>query len=68
MGDNTRLHDGIVGSLILAGTLLGQFVHPYWYWIAGVVGALMVQSAFTGFCPVYFTLSKLRGSARSTAL
>jgi hypothetical protein len=62
MGDNTRTHDGIVGALILLGTLLGAFVHPYFYWIPGVVGALMVQSAFTGFCPVYFTLSKLGGS------
>jgi len=62
MGENTAVHDGIVGLLILAGTLMGHFVHPYWYWVPGVVGALMVQSAFTGFCPVYFTLSKLRGS------
>ncbi len=63
MGENTRLHDGIAGALILAGTLLGALVHPYWYWVPGIVGALMLQSAVTGFCPVYYTLSKLRGSA-----
>jgi len=62
MGENTRMHDGIAGALILVGTLLGAYVNPLWYWVPGLVGALMVQSAFTGFCPVYFTLSKLRGS------
>lgn len=67
MGENTNVHDGIVGALILLGTLLGYFVHPYWYWVPGVVGGLMVQSAFTGFCPVYFTLSKLRGSQSTGA-
>lgn len=60
MGNNTRLHDGIVGSLILVATLLGFFVAPYWHWLAGIVAVLMLQSTFTGFCPVYFTLSKLR--------
>lgn len=60
MGDNTRMHDGIAGSLILIGTLLGVFVSPYWLWIPGLVGALMLQSAFSGFCPVYYTLGKLR--------
>ena len=67
MGNNTGIHDGIVGALILAGTLLGVFVNVYWLWVPGIVGALMVQSAFTGFCPVYFTLSKLRGGAAAKA-
>ena len=62
MGENTRLHDGIAGTLILAGTLLGYYHHILWLWLPGVVGALMLQSALSGFCPVYFTLGKLRGS------
>jgi len=61
MGENTRLHDGIAGGLVLLGSLLALFVSPAWAWLPAVVGALMLQSAFTGFCPVYFTLSKLRG-------
>ncbi len=60
MGENTRMHDGIAGALILVGTLLGVFVHPYWLLVPGIIGALMLQSAFTGFCPVYYTLGKLR--------
>ncbi len=62
MGENTRMHDGIAGILILIGTLLGAFVSPYWLWVPGIVSALMLQSAFSGFCPVYFTLGKIRGT------
>ncbi len=59
MGQHTRMHDGIAGALILIGALLAAFVHPYWLLVPGAVGALMLQSAFTGFCPVYFALDKL---------
>ena len=64
MGEDTRLHDGIAGTLILLGTLLGSFGSPYWLLVPGIIGALMLQSAFSGFCPVYFTLGKLRGAPR----
>jgi hypothetical protein len=67
MGENTRMHDGIAGALVLLGTLLGYFINPYWLLLPGVIGALMVQSAFSGFCPVYFTLGKLRGTQKSAA-
>ena len=60
MGENTRLHDGIAGTLIFLGTILGYFVNSYWLVIPGLIGALMLQSAFSGFCPVYYTLGKLR--------
>jgi hypothetical protein len=61
MGENTRLHDGIAGALILIGTVLGHYSHTLWLLLPAIVGALMLQSAFSGFCPVYFTLGKLRG-------
>ena len=54
-----RIHDGIVGALIAAGVGLSYWVNPAWLLVPGVVGLLMVQSTFTGFCPVYFTLDKL---------
>ena len=63
MGDNTRMHDGIAGGLVLIGTLLGYFVSVYWLLLPGAVGALMLQSSVTGFCPVYYTLGRLRGAA-----
>lgn len=61
MGENTRLHDGIAGALILLGTGLGYTSNSLWLLLPAIVGALMLQSAFSGFCPVYFTLGKLRG-------
>lgn len=54
-----RIHDGIVGLVIAAGVGLGHWVAPVWLLIPGIVGLLMVQSMFTGFCPVYFTLDLL---------
>jgi len=60
MGENTRMHDGIAGALVLVGSLLALFVNAAWAWLPAATGALMLQSAFTGFCPVYFTLGKLR--------
>lgn len=54
-----RVHDGIVGVLIAGGVALGMWVNPMWFWLPGVIGLALVQSAFTGFCPVYYTLDKL---------
>ena len=53
-----RIHDGIAGALITAGVVLGFSSHQNWFWLSGAIGALMIQSAFTGFCPVYFLLGK----------
>ena len=54
-----RIHDGIVGLLVTAGVALGYWVDPLWLALPGLVGVLLIQSGFTGFCPVYFTLEKL---------
>ena len=54
-----QVHDGIVGVLILLSVVTGVVVDPASFWLAGVVGAVMVQSAFTGFCPIHFVLSKV---------
>jgi hypothetical protein len=54
-----KIHDGIVGAVILASVVLGMTVNPAWLYVAGVIGALMISSAFTGFCPVYFVLNKI---------
>ncbi len=60
MDRKTRIHDGLAGGLVAVGALLGYFVHPAWLLLPGLLGAVMLQSALTGFCPVYFTLKKLR--------
>ncbi len=40
------------GSMILASLLLAHFISPLWLWLTAFVGANLLQSAFTGFCPV----------------
>ena len=50
--------------LAFAGTVniislgLGLAVHPYWFWLTAFVGANLLQSAFTGFCPLAIILRK----------
>lgn len=58
-----RIHDGIIGAAIALGALLGYTVHPGIHLVSVAFGLTMLQSAFTGFCPLYFTLDKLGVSA-----
>ena len=39
------------GSLILISLLLSQIHSAHWLWFTALVGANLLQSAFTGFCP-----------------
>lgn len=39
------------GFLILISLALAYLVHPAWMLLTAFVGANMLQSAFTGFCP-----------------
>ena len=59
MNKKRRVHDGIVGAVITLGVLLGYFLNPLWLLLPGVIGVVLIQSAFTGFCPVYCTLDHL---------
>lgn len=70
MNRQRRIHDGIVGILVTAGAALAYWVSPLWLALPGAVGLLLIQSAFTGFCPVYFTLELLgvgKAAAAQTA-
>ena len=49
----------IAGSFILISLLLAHFVSPYWLWFTAFVGANMVQSSFSGFCPMSKLLKML---------
>ncbi|MEK6749549.1 MAG: DUF2892 domain-containing protein [Pseudomonadota bacterium] len=59
MGPNTKLHDGIIGIALVAGALLAYYSSVYFLVLLGVIGVVMVQSSFTGFCPIYYTLGKI---------
>lgn len=47
------------GSAILLSLLLAHFHHSYWLWFTAFVGANLLQSAFTGFCPLAKMLKKM---------
>ena len=40
------------GSMILMSTLLAVVHSEYWLLLTAFVGANLLQSAFTGFCPL----------------
>ena len=54
-----KIHDGVAGAVITLGVVLGHYVDPMWLLVPGVLGLTLLQSAFTGFCPVYYTLDKI---------
>lgn len=58
-----RIHDGIVGILVTLGVVLGFYVNPIWLLLPGIIGVALIQSAATGFCPVYFILDKTMKTA-----
>ena len=60
MNSKRRIHDGLAGALITLGVLLGYYVHPGWLLLPGILGVTLLQSGFTGFCPVYYTLDRMK--------
>ena len=46
------------GSVILLSLLLAGYVNIHWLWFTAFVGANLLQSAFTGFCPLATILKK----------
>lgn len=49
----------IAGVMILVSLALGVYVSPYWFLFTAFVGANLLQSSFTGFCPLAVILKKL---------
>ncbi|MBL8245019.1 MAG: DUF2892 domain-containing protein [Rhodanobacteraceae bacterium] len=47
------------GSVILLSVLLAHFVSPWWLLLTAFVGLNLLQSAFTGFCPLAVILKKM---------
>ena len=58
MNSKRRIHDAIVGVVVMAGVALGYYADPMWLLVPGVIGVALIQSGVTGFCPVYFILDK----------
>lgn len=49
----------VAGTMILVSVALGWFVHPGWFGFTTFVGANLVQSSFTGFCPLEIMLRRV---------
>ena len=47
------------GSMILISLLLSQVHSIHWLWFTAFVGANLLQSSFTGFCPLVKILKPL---------
>ncbi|PCH75151.1 MAG: sulfurtransferase [Rhodobacteraceae bacterium] len=47
------------GIMVLVSLALTHWVSPNWVWLTVFVGANLLQSSFTGFCPAATILSKL---------
>jgi len=54
-----RLVIAIAGGFILISLLLAHYHSENWLWFTAFVGANLLQSAFTGFCPMAIILKKL---------
>ena len=44
------------GAVILLSLVLSQYHSVNWLWVTAFVGANVLQSAFTGFCPLAIIL------------
>ena len=54
-----RLVLAFAGSFILISLLLSVVHSHYWLWFTALVGANLLQAAFTGFCPLAKILKAL---------
>lgn len=47
------------GAMILITLLLSRFHSVHWLWFTAFIGANLLQSSFTGFCPLAKILKPL---------
>ena len=47
-----RMVLAFAGTVILVSVALTHYHNPSWMWLTVFVGANLLQSAFTGFCPL----------------
>ncbi|NJL25640.1 MAG: DUF2892 domain-containing protein [Calothrix sp. SM1_5_4] len=57
----------VAGSFILTSLTLAHYHSPNWLWFTAFVGFNLLQSSFTGFCPLEMVLRRWRlgGESRS---
>jgi hypothetical protein len=63
--DMERVLRGMAGTFILISLALAHYVSPNWLWFTAFVGANLLQSAFTNWCPGMWMLAKLGVKSKS---
>ncbi len=53
-----RVIRAVAGTFVLTSVLLAFTVNIQWLWLAVFVGANLLQSSFTKFCPLEMILTK----------
>ena len=53
-----RVLRGMAGAMVLLSLALAVFSSHAWLWLTAFVGANLLQSAFTGWCPAMWILRK----------
>jgi len=49
---------GIAGTFLLLSLALAHYVSPNWLWFSAFIGLNLLQSAFTGWCPMMAILKR----------
>lgn len=49
----------VAGTMVLLSTILSVYHSPVWLYLTGFVGANLMFSGITGFCPMVLILRKL---------
>jgi hypothetical protein len=49
----------VAGIVVILSVMLSFLVSPYWLLLAVFAGLNLVQSAFTGWCPIVWVLARL---------
>ncbi|MES9832142.1 MAG: DUF2892 domain-containing protein [Candidatus Thiodiazotropha sp. LLP2] len=60
-----RIVLAFAGFAILLSVTLAHYHHPYWLYFTAFVGLNLLQSAFTGFCPLAMILKKVGSKSGS---
>jgi hypothetical protein len=54
-----RIVLAVAGFMILLSLGLAHYHNPNWLWLTAFVGLNLLQSAFTGWCPLAVILKKI---------
>ncbi len=55
-----RVVRAVAGSLVLISILLAFNINIQWLWLGVFVGANLLQSSFTKFCPLELILKQMK--------